>query len=383
MKKIAFAAVAALTFAACSSDPAFRVDGSVSGAEGKMLYLEASTLDGVVMLDSLKLKETGEFSFKQPKPESPEFFRLRMDNKVINFSIDSTETIKIEAPYAAFDTDYTVSGSDNCTKIKELTLKLSALQTKVNELQNAFRANKIPYNVYGDSLNALVNNYKDDVKKNYIYAAPNTAAAYFALFQKLENYLLFDPLNNKDDVRCFAAVATSLNTFYPDALRSKNLSNISIKGMQNVRQKEVPTLEIPQDKIVETGIIEIEQRDVKGNLHKLSDLKGKVVLLDFIVFQNAMAAPHNLMLRELYDKYESKGLEIFQVSLDANEHFWKTSAVNLPWICVRDAEGVYSTTVSIYNVQQLPSLFLIDRNNELRYRGEEVKDLEATIKSLL
>ncbi len=129
-------------------------------------------------------------------------------------------------------------------------------------------------------------NYKEDVKVNYIFAAPNTAAAYFALFQKLNNYLIFDPLNNKDDVKCFAAVATSLNNTYPDAVRSKNLYNIVIKGMKNTRQPQTKALEIPQDKIVETGIIDIALRDVKGNVRKLTDLKGKVVLLDFSVFQS-------------------------------------------------------------------------------------------------
>ena len=61
------------------------------------------------------------------------------------------------------------------------------------------------------------------------------------------------------------------------------------------------SLEIPQDKIIETGIIDIALRDVKGNTRKLTDLKGKVVLLDFSVFQSPAGAPHNMMLRELYN----------------------------------------------------------------------------------
>ena len=94
-----------------------------------------------------------------------------------------------------------------------------------------------------------------------------------------------------------------------------------------------------------------------------------------------LAAPHNLMLRDLYNKYASQGLEIYQVSLDADEHFWKTSADNLPWVCVRDENGIYSTNAALYGVQNLPAFFLINRNNELRARGETVKDLEGTIKS--
>ena len=383
MKKITFVALAALTITACSSGPEFEVNGDISGADGKMLYLEASGLEGIVPLDSVKLKGEGTFKFKQPRPESPEFYRLRVDNKVINFSVDSIETLQINAPYVDFSTAYTVEGSENSSKIKELTLKQINLQKNVDEQLNALRANKLGHDTFEENLATLLKNYKEDVKVNYIFAAPNTAAAYFALFQKLNDYLIFDPLNNKDDVKCFAAVATSLNNTYQDAVRSKNLYNIVIKGMKNTRQPQSKSLEIPQDKIIETGIIDIALRDVKGNTRKLTDLKGKVVLLDFSVFQSPAGAPHNMMLRELYNKYAKDGLEIYQVSLDADEHYWKTAAGNLPWVCVRDGNGVYSTNVAVYNVRQVPSIFLINRNNELKLRGEDIKDLEASVKSLL
>ena len=383
MKKVTFAALAALTITACSSGPKFQVNGDVSGADGKMLYLEASGLEVIVPLDSVKLKGEGTFSFKQPRPESPEFYRLRIDDKIINFSVDSIETIQIKAPYVDFSTTYTVEGSENSNKIKELTLKQIRLQKEVDNLLASLRSNGIGHDVFEDSLATLLNNYKEDVKVNYIFAAPNTAAAYFALFQKLNNYLIFDPLNNKDDVKCFAAVATSLNNAFPHAVRSKNLYNIVIKGMKNTRQPQTKALEIPQDKIVETGIIDIALRDVKGNVRKLTDLKGKVVLLDFSVFQSPAGAPHNLMLRELYNEYAKQGLEIYQVSLDADEHYWKTAADNLPWVCVRDGNGVYSTNVAVYNVRQVPSIFLINRNNELKPRCADIKDLEAAVKSLL
>ena len=142
---------------------------------------------------------------------------MRIDDKIINFSVDSIETIQIKAPYVDFSTTYTVEGSENSNKIKELTLKQIRLQKEVDDLLAALRSNRMGHDVFEDSLATLLNNYKEDVKVNYIFAAPNTAAAYFALFQKLNNYLIFDPLNNKDDVKCFAAVATSLNNAFPHA----------------------------------------------------------------------------------------------------------------------------------------------------------------------
>lgn len=383
MKKITMAALAALIIAACKSEPGFQVKGNISDAAGKTLFFEAAGLEGIVSLDSLKLKGDGAYSFKHPRPESPEFFRLRIEDRVINFSIDSVETVKIDAPYNNFTTDYTVEGSDNSVRIKELTLKQAGLQQSINALSQALQANRIAYGQFEDSLAALMTAYKEEVKKNYIFAAPNTASSYFALFQKLNGYLIFDPLNNKDDVKCFAAVATSLDNNYPHANRTKNLYNIVIRGMKNTRQPQAPILDIPQEKIVETGLIDIALRDVKGNTRKLTDLKGKVVLLDFTVFQSPAGAPHNLLLRDLYNEYASQGLEIFQVSLDADEHFWKTSAANLPWICVRDGNGIYSSHAAVYNVRQIPSFFLISRNNELKLRGDDVKDVAAAIRSLL
>ncbi|MBQ9237675.1 MAG: thioredoxin family protein, partial [Prevotella sp.] len=113
------------------------------------------------------------------------------------------------------------------------------------------------------------------------------------------------------------------------------------------------------------------------------ELKGQVVLLDFHVFASENSTERIMLLRELYNKYHAQGFEIYQVSLDSNEHFWKTQTAALPWICVRDADGIESSYLSRYFIQQLPSYFLIDRTNSLYKRGEQVGDLETEIKNLL
>lgn len=383
MKKIFSAILVVSALGACSPEPKFEVEGKITDAAGKTLHLEMAALEGITPLDSVKLGESGTYSFKQPRPGYPEFYRLRVEDKVINFSIDSTETVRIDAPYAGFATNYEVKGSVNSLKIKELTLKQAKLQSDVDALVQAMRSHRIGVNVFEDSLGVLLKNYKDDVKINYIFAAPNKAAAYFALFQMLDNYLIFDPLNNRDDVKCFAAVATSLNQIYPHADRSKNLYNIVIKGMKNTHVSQPKTLELPQELVQETGVIDISLRDMKGNMRRLAELKGKAVILDFTIYQTAISATHNYMLQDLYKKYAAQGLEIYQVSLDADEHYWKTTADNLPWICVRDANGIYSSAAASYNVQTVPTLFLINKDNELSARGETVKDLEAAVKALL
>ena len=381
MKKVVYflLALVLVGMGACDNGPKFKVQGEIAGAENKTLYLEASGLEGVVLLDSVKLGSNGGFSFAEACSESPEFYRLRMGGQVINFAVDSIETITVKADAAKFDTDYTIEGSENNLKIKELVMLQAELQQKVDKLSKS----GMPAGLAQTQLVNYVNEYKEKVKRGYIYAAPNQSYAYFALFQTLNGYMIFDPMSNKEDVKCFAAVATSLNNAYPHADRSRNLYNMVIKGMKNTREPQQEVVEIDPSIIKEADIIDIKLKDLKGNARTLTELKGKVVLIDFTVYNNAMSAAHNLALRELYDKYQAKGLEIYQISLDTDEHFWKTSADNLPWICVRDAAGPYSQYVSIYNVAGLPSVFLVGRDNVLKMRGENIKDLDAEIRKLL
>ena len=382
MKKNVYIAAALLSAAlvACENRPAFQVEGTVADADGKMLYFEQTGLEGIVSLDSVRLDADGDFSFEGGRPSSPEFFRLRVDNQVINFSVDSTETVTVEAGLKNFATGYRIEGAENNVKIKELALLQADLQAKVDGLGKS----GLPAGIAQDSLMRMMNAYKDHVRRDYIFAGPNKAYAYFALFQTLNGYMIFDPLTNKDDVKCFAAVATSLNNMYPHADRSRNLYNMVIKGMKNTRAPQVREgLEVPVDKVEVTSIIDVPLRDVDGVLHHLTDLKGKVVLLDFTAYAAPASGVRNLALRDLYKKYASQGLEIYQVSFDADEHFWKTAADNLPWICVRDPQGPYSQYINLYGLTGLPCAFLVNRANELSARLGENADLDAEIRKLL
>ena len=215
------------------------------------------------------------------------------------------------------------------------------------------------------------------------------AYSYFALFQTFTlgnvSSLIFNPRSSEDDVKVFAAVATSWDTYYPKAERGKNLHNIAIEGMKDVRiiRNERAKMTIDSRKINTSGIIDIALQDNKGVTRRLSDLKGKVVMLDFHVFASDNSMKRIMMLRELYNKYHAQGFEIYQVSIDPDEHFWKTQTAALPWICVRDADGTSSQNLINYNVQQIPTFFLIDKNNVLQKRDVQIKDIDAAIKALL
>ena len=384
---VAVIMVAALAFTSCNNKK-FHINGNITEAKDSMLYLENISLNGPEKIDSVKLGEDGSFAFEENAMDSvsPEFYRLRIANQTINLSIDSTETILVKAAYPTMAYKYEVEGSENCSTIKELSLKQMNLQATINSIT------KNP-NMGVDSMNVaiaqVINSYKQDIKTQYIFKAPMKASSYYALFQTIQiggtNTLLFNPRNNKDDIKVFAAVATSWDTYYPNAERGKNLHNIAIQGMKDVRimENQMAERQIDASKVSVNGCINLSLTDNKGVVRNLTDLKGKVVLLDFHLFANRESTKRIMMLRDLYNKYHAAGLEIYQVSVDPDEHFWKTSTAGIPWICVRDEDGVQGQSLASYNVQSIPTFFLIDRNNTLQARDAQIKDIDAAIKSLL
>ena len=194
MRKTAAMMLAALAIASCS-DNKFTVEGQISNAKDSVLYFENVGLEGINVLDSVKLSDEGDFSFHQEAPGAPEFYRLRIADQIINVSIDSTETVQIKGTYPNMASDYTVSGSENCEKIRELTLKQMDLQSRAIAIQ---KDPSITIDRANDSIQKIINAYKEDVKLNYIYKEPMKAYSYFALFQAIGNYLgiLTTPMPN-------------------------------------------------------------------------------------------------------------------------------------------------------------------------------------------
>ena len=378
------AVAAAMTGVTSCTEKKFHVEGSITDAKDSTLYLENMSLNGPVAIDSVKLGDDGAFSFGERTAEAPEFYRLRIAGQIVNLAIDSTETVRVKASYPTMTTQYEVEGSDDCSKIKELALKQIDLQNRIAQI---VRAPQLGVEAVDDSVAKVVAAYKDNVKVHYIFKAPMRSYAYFALFQTITlgdaQTLIFNPRSSEDDVKVFAAVATSWDTYYPEAERGKNLHNIAIEGMKNVRiLRSKMAQRIDPSKVSSTGIIDIALADNHGVTRRLSQLKGKVVMLDFHLFASQESPKRIMMLRDLYNKYHAQGFEIYQVSIDPDEHFWKTQTAALPWVSVRAGED-NQNVVADYNVQQIPTFFLISRDNAVYKRDAQVKDLDAEIRSLL
>lgn len=378
-------AVAAMAGVTSCNEKKFHIDGTITGAADSTLYFENMSLDGAVKIDSAKLSEDGTFAFEGTAPTAPEFYRLRIAGQFINIAVDSTETINIKAQYPQMATQYDVSGSEDCQRIKELSLMQSSLQAQVNAIA---RNPELGAQAVADSVSRIVEAYKTRVKTEYIFKAPMKASSYFALFQTIyaggQPVLLFNPRTSEQDIKVFGAVATSWDTFYPNEKRGENLHNIAIEGMKDVRylRSQQQAEEIEASKVNTSGILDFTLTDNTGAARSLSSLKGNVVLLDFHLFADQNSMKRIMSLRELYNKYHAQGFQIYQVAIDGDEHFWKTQTAALPWISTRVDDNT-SSVLQMYNVQQVPTFFLLDRSCNVVKRDAQIKDIDAEIKALL
>ena len=365
---------------ACNNSSDFTVKGVVAGADGQLMYLENVGISNVVTLDSIKLAPGGKFKFTEKRPEYPDFYRLRLNNQLINFAVDSTETISFVADAGTFATSYSVEGSENSKAIKAITLAQLDANQAISRLRKEYEDKMISDTTYRMKVLAAADAYKE-VARKYIYSAPMSIAAYFALFQQIDGLLFFD-LYDRKDVKAYGAVATSYNHTYPESPRSKHLYNLTLQSMKVLRAQRPVDYSNVETK--EISFLDIELPDVRGEVVKLSTVApGKVVLINFTAYQTEWSPALNMALGELYTKYHDQELEIYQVSLDSDFHFWRNGASNLPWVTVHDPQSVYSQVAGLYNVKQLPALFILDRKGNLVKRVEDVKKLEADVKAVL
>lgn len=376
----AMAALTMLATACKDKGEQFEINGRIAEADGKTLYFEAVTLNGIEALDSTRLDEDGQFCFQGMRPFNPEFYRLRIDRQIVNLSVDSTETIHVEAELPDMGTDYEVEGSGNCQTLKEINNKLIALQQTIKDIAND---KALTLGEQERLVHEKINLYKNEMKMHYIMENPASAPAYFALFQTVNGSLIFNPISNPDDIKFVGAVATAWDANYPGTSRTENLHNIAIQGMKNTKRPTPVSLEdIDPGKISAAGIIDIELPDIHGKNRKLSDIRNKVVLLDFTAYSLPSSQERIMQMRGLYDKYSSLDFDIYQVSIDPDEHYWKTACEHLPWTCVYESRGEASGYLGSYLVRRLPTYFLINSHGDLVARDEQIDDLEKAIREL-
>lgn len=362
---IASSVLSIILLAACDRSKGWSVEGTVAGAAGQKIALQAFNNNNWYTIDSISISDNDRFKYTSATPAAyPEVLRLSLDGSSIYFPVDSTSAITLTADKSSFATGYRLEGSEAARLFVEIDSLIAAATARRSENQTVV-----------DSL------LKRDLT-GIILSASQPIASYYIINKRIGDKPLFDPAN-KRDLTIIGAVAQSFDTSLPDDPRTAVLRKmfLAAKAAANPERVITTTIELP-----ESGLsADIKAFDTKGQAHSLYDVaaKGDVVLLSFTNYALDSSAAYNLILADLYNKYHDRGLEIYQLAFDADEAEWKQSAVNLPWITVWNAPEDGTAALVSYNVNVLPLTYIIGRDGVLRTRVTDPTTLDKEISKVL
>lgn len=345
--------VLALALVGCQQGPTFTVEGHLTNAAGKTLYLEHTALVKTSILDSCVLDSVGAFSFVSSAPAYPDFYRLRVGSVSLPLAIDSTETVEVTTSLDSLSYTLCIEGSP-------VTLEIASLRAIARD----------------GSREAL-----REAAQKVIVANPRSLSAYYAVFMKQGGQYVWDVLDPLDR-RMYQAVATSFQTWMPSYERTKTLCGQvrDVMYAERSAQQQQAVLQMIDD--AENAFLDIVLSDEQGVAQSLADLRGKVIVLDFSAIEMEQSMGYVFELRELYNRYHKSGLEIYSVSLDRNKLLWEDGVANLPWVNVYAGENAVEV-LTRYNVQSLPTLFLLDREGNVQGRYTDFEQLGIDIRKYL
>lgn len=177
-------------------------------------------------------------------------------------------------------------------------------------------------------------------------------------------------------------------------LKSQNHSNFVVFGekfvekYQNTAPAAVKTIQTQmaaaQSFIIGAEAPDFAQKTPEGEDLKLSDLRGKVVLVDFWASWCGPCRRENPNVVRMYEKYKDKGFEILGVSLDKQEGRWLQAIEQdkLTWPQVSDLKGWQNEVAALYSVRSIPSTVLVDAEGKIMARNLRGAELEAKLRQV-
>jgi peroxiredoxin len=352
----------AILLVACGKKSNFTITGKIEGGSGKTIYLNHLLNNSQVSSDSAKMDNNGSFKLKG-KVSAPTFYLLKVsETNFVTILPDSAENLTISGSYKNFSRDYDVKGSDNSSKVRDLTLRFSEVKPKLDSLRQLYQKyqGNAGYTTdlerwnseYVQRFNDYTTYLNDFVKRN-----PFSMACVYALYQKWDE-------NNfvANDFQSMRSAASALYAIYPKNEQVKALYNNTLNLLRQQSSSKLNDL-ISQKAV---NSLNITLPDVSGIQHDLWSLHGKYVLLHFWSAKDRTSRIQNQVLVELYAKYRNRGFEIYMVSVDDDRSAWTTaiSEDQLTWINVGDMKGSINALIS-YNIKSVPSNYLLDREGNI------------------
>lgn len=373
-KSILAAAFCIAMVASCGKST--KISGVVADASQSEVIVKLLDVNRYKVLDTVKTDAAGAFKYSLDVAKGePEFIYLFHGNtKIASLLLQNGDKVSVNADTLG---NYSVTGSVETERLMavekaeaDFADKFASTTAKLEDMvQDSEAANE----VRRDLAKQYISYYHDRVK--YIMENSHSLTVIPVLYQTIgENLPLF---SQSTDAIHFRNMVDSLTAVYPQSKYVKALSD------EATRRLSMLSLENRINTTEPVGFPDINLPDVKGNNVKLSDVDAKII---FVYFWSAGSAEQKMLnidtLKPVYDKYHSKGFEIYSVSLDVDKSVWAAAVrnQNTGWINVCDGKGTSSPVLMTYPVADLPFVFVI-KNGEFA-ADAAIRD-EASIRKYL
>ena len=349
MKKLIFPLVLIVGFfASCGQTTTSSISGNIKNAANLEAAFEevVSLMQPPLPIAKVPIDASGNFKIDLPDGAKAGIYRLRIGQKQMNFVFSGKEkAIKLDADLATLArTNYTVTGSPDT----ELYL-----------------------NTFNDLASGKGN--VESVKKA-IETAPNPLMSMLTILQ-IQDFA--DPKY----LDLHKGVLSGLEKNYPNSVHARDYATIlnQLKNQSALAEAGATSIAIGQP------APDIALPNPSGKILKLSDLKGKIVLLDFWASWCGPCRRANPAVVAAYNKFNKKGFEIFSVSLDKDRDKWVDAIAqdHLGWdYHVSDLKFWSSQAAQLYKVQAIPQQFLIGRDGKIIASAQAGGSLEAQLEKL-
>lgn len=375
------AVIALALFPSCKDQPdTFTVRGTIDNAAGEMIYLSEMTISDYRKIDSAKVTEDKQFILKG-ETDHPRFYALHGGpGAYITLIMDGGEEAIVEADLNDMEFGYTVDGSTESEKVEQLVNRLEKSENELMELQRIFQENVESDSILEikkelDRRYAQIKEAQQEYSRQFIREHAGSPSTLKALYQMIgpKDYV-FNPV---EDMDVYKFVDSTLMAEYPEYGVVEALHKQIIFYEERQRLNELQESRLGLGKKAP----EIALPNPQGDTILLSSLQGRYVLLDFWAAWCAPCRKENPNLVRLYDEHKDKGFEIYQVSLDRTREDWLRGIRedHLDWIHVSDLQFWNSSVVPIYNIQAIPTNYLLDPEGRIIARNLRGAQLEEKL----